>query len=72
MSRTLVLVLFLTFSLASANFDFFGNMFGNQQQHHQQQQHRSGAAQWAAQVDSGIYTVFPDIIYALNRIFSSL
>ncbi|KAF8076603.1 hypothetical protein FPV67DRAFT_1559038 [Lyophyllum atratum] len=55
MLRTVVFVLFLAFGLVSANFDFFGNMFGNQQQHHQQQQqqqHRSGASQWAAHADT--------------------
>lgn len=46
----IALILFLTLGLVSANFDFFGNMFGNQQQ--QQHQQRSGASQWAAQVES--------------------
>ncbi|RDB20044.1 Long chronological lifespan protein 2 [Hypsizygus marmoreus] len=50
MSRTLALILFLAFGLVSANFEFFGNMFGGQQ--HQQQQQRSGSAQWAAQVEA--------------------
>jgi len=50
MSRRLALVLFLVFGVVSANFDFFGNMFGQQQQ--QQQQQRSGASQWAAQAES--------------------
>ncbi|GLB34005.1 putative long chronological lifespan protein 2 [Lyophyllum shimeji] len=52
MLRTLAPILFLTFSMVSANFDFFGNMFGGQQHHQQQQQQRSGASHWAAQVEN--------------------
>ncbi|KAG5728517.1 hypothetical protein E4T56_gene19500 [Termitomyces sp. T112] len=53
MLRAVLFVLFLTFGLVSANFDFFSNMFGQQQQYQQhQQQQRSGASQWAAQVES--------------------
>jgi len=50
MSLTLTVIVFLMFGYVSAQFDFFGNMFGQQQQH--QQQHRSGASQWAAHVES--------------------
>lgn len=47
----LLLVLAAGLQLAAAQFDFFGNMFGQHQQHQQQQ--RSGASQWAAYSDSG-------------------
>jgi len=36
--------------------NFFEGMFGHQQQHHQQQ--RSGASQWAAYSDSGMFTCY--------------
>ncbi|PFH51378.1 hypothetical protein AMATHDRAFT_142758 [Amanita thiersii Skay4041] len=49
--RLFYLIFFLTFSLASAQFQFFENMFGHHQQQ-QQQQTRSGAAQYVAQVES--------------------
>jgi hypothetical protein len=52
MLRTLVLIAFCMSGIVSAQFDFFGNMFGHQQ-HQEQQQHRSGASQWAAHVESG-------------------
>ncbi|KAJ6515668.1 hypothetical protein C8R45DRAFT_811005 [Mycena sanguinolenta] len=50
MSRTLacVVFLFLVAQLVSAQFQFFDNMFGQQRQ----QQPPSGAAQWAAHLDS--------------------
>ncbi|KAJ7094566.1 hypothetical protein B0H15DRAFT_904494 [Mycena belliarum] len=43
-----ICLLFL--QLVSAQFQFFDGMFGQQQQ--QQQQQRSGAAQWAAHLES--------------------
>jgi hypothetical protein len=52
MLRTLAIIVPFMFGLVYAQFDFFGNMFGQQQQQ-QQQQHRSGASQWAAHVESG-------------------
>lgn len=54
MLRTLTVVAPLVFGLVYGQFDFFGNMFGQQQQQ-QQQQHPSGASQWAAHVESGRY-----------------
>ncbi|KAF8238890.1 hypothetical protein L208DRAFT_1387214 [Tricholoma matsutake] len=51
MLRTLTVVAPLVFGLVYGQFDFFGNMFGQQQQQ-QQQQHPSGASQWAAHVES--------------------
>jgi hypothetical protein len=50
MLRSLAIVVPFMFGLAYAQFDFFGNMFGDQQS---QQQQRSGASQWAAHVESG-------------------
>ncbi|KAG6813001.1 hypothetical protein H0H92_014932 [Tricholoma furcatifolium] len=50
MLRAVALILFFFFGFVSANFDFFSNMFGQQQ--YQQQQPRAGASQWAAQVEN--------------------
>jgi hypothetical protein len=47
-------LLLLILPLASAQFPFFDGMWGHQQQQ-QQQQHPSGASQWAAHADSGLY-----------------
>ncbi|KIM46346.1 hypothetical protein M413DRAFT_64868 [Hebeloma cylindrosporum] len=51
-SLYLPLLFLFGFQLASAQFQFFENMFGQQQHHQQQQQQRSGASQWAAYSDS--------------------
>ena len=51
---TVPITLFLGFGVASANFDFFGNMFGQQHHHQQQEPPRWGASQWGAQMDSGV------------------
>jgi len=52
MYRTLALIFLTLLGFVSAQFDFFGNMFGQQQQQQQRQQPRAGASQWAAQVDN--------------------
>ncbi|PPQ77422.1 hypothetical protein CVT25_011004 [Psilocybe cyanescens] len=53
MLRSLVLPLFflLGLQLVAAQFNFFDNMWGQQQQHQQHQQ-RAGSSQWAAYADS--------------------
>lgn len=57
MLRAFAFAVFLFFlQLASAQFQFFDGMFGQQQQR-QQQQHHSGASQWAAHLESGWYIV---------------
>ena len=53
--------------LVSGQFQFFENMFG-QQQHQQQQQQRSGAPQWAAYSDSGWY-IFHFFQHKLAHLF---
>jgi hypothetical protein len=52
MKRLSVAILLPLAGIASAQFQFFESMFG--QQHHQQQhQQRTGAAQYADQMDTG-------------------
>jgi hypothetical protein len=49
-TSTIVLI-FVLFPLAFAQFNFFDQMFG----HQQQPQRPSGASQWNAQSESGMY-----------------
>ncbi|KAF9478155.1 hypothetical protein BDN70DRAFT_783844, partial [Pholiota conissans] len=48
----LPLIILFGLQLVAAQFNFFENMFGQQQQHQQYQQQRTGASQWAAYSDS--------------------